>query len=310
MIKFISKVLLFSGFLITSFFGVFLLENGTADPFYQRFVTPKQEALILGNSKAAKGIIPSILNERLTDVYPASLYNYSFTVYNSPFGPAYLESIKKKLAEYDGKRCFIITVDPWSISSDIDDPNDPLLFEENDGFISAIQDPTSNPNFDYLLNWFAKSYYEIPFMRIKNNLSLLHSDGWFETTGEMNEHAINERRRFMVNFYKAFLTKYTFSIERLKYLEKTIEYLKSKGDFYLLRMPLHKEILEIEERVDPEFDLKMKELSMEFSVPFFNFNSVENQWEFKDGLHLTIESARDFSEHLLDNLLINNNIDE
>jgi len=159
--RFIGKILIFSIFPLITLYGVFLLENGTADPFYQRFTTPKQEALILGNSKAAQGIIPSILNDELQDLYESKIYNYSFTVYNSPYGPAYLESVKKKLAETDKKRYFILTVDPWSISSDIHDPNNPDKFEEKNRFISDIKDVDTNPNLKYLSKWFAKSYYEI-----------------------------------------------------------------------------------------------------------------------------------------------------
>ncbi|MBN3518736.1 hypothetical protein JYB62_01875 [Algoriphagus lutimaris] len=305
--RFLLRVLIFSFFPLLSLYGVLLLENGTADPFYQRFVTPKQEALILGNSKAAQGIIPSILNDRLADVYPAKLYNYSFTVYNSPFGASYLESIKKKLAEYDGERCFIVTVDPWSISSDIKDPNNPDKFEENDRFLAAIKNVNSNPNLNYLLYWFEKSFYEIILMRIKNNLSKLHVDGWFETTGNMQESAINQRRGFMIDFYTDYLNKYSYSEERFKYLQKTIDLLQKKGRVILVRMPLHRDILKIEKFQDPDFESRMDFLSKKFSVSYFDFTITESKWGFKDGLHLTIESAKDFSQDLSNKILLSNN---
>lgn len=279
------------------------MENGTADPFYQRFVTPKQEALILGNSKAAQGIIPSIINERLADIYPANLYNYSFTVYNSPFGPAYLESIKNKLADYDGKRCFIITVDPWSISSDINDPNNPEKFGENDRFISDINDVTSNPNVPYLLKWFSKSYYEIILMRSKKNLSKLNEDGWYLTGEDTSENVMEVQRRLMVKYYTNYLNKYSFSELRLKYLIEIIKFLKDRGDVYLVRMPLHQDILDIEKKVDPGFDERLVNLSKEFNVPYINSISYKIQFDFKDGLHLNKLSAENFSTFLSKKIL-------
>lgn len=279
------------------------MENGTADPFYQRFTTPKQEALIIGNSKAAQGIIPSVLNEQLKGFYDGQLYNYSFTVYNSPFGPAYLESIKKKLAEYDGKRCFIITVDPWSISSDINDPNNPEKFEENDRFISAISNPNSNPNFDYLLKWFSKSYYEIILMRLKKNLSIVNDDGWFMTGENVSNDIIAHQRTLMIDFYNDYLDSYSYSELRYFYLRETIEFLKAHGDVYLVRMPLHADILNIEKKVDPDFDQRIEKLSVLFGAPFFDYSKSSEEFEFKDGLHLKSKSAEVFSDLLVDRIL-------
>ncbi|WP_339925654.1 hypothetical protein [uncultured Cyclobacterium sp.] len=304
--RFIIKLLIFSIFPIGTLYAVFLLENGTADPFYQRFTTPKQHALILGNSKAALGILPSILNDRLGEIYPAKLYNYSFTVYNSPYGPAYLESIKNKLANFEGNRCFIITVDPWSISSDIKDPNNPDKFAENERFISNVKNVNVSPNHEYLKEWFSKSYYEIVLLRFKNKSWKLHKDGWFETIGAIRESTINKNRDFMVTFYEDYLTKYSYSSKRYEYLQETISYLKSRGAVYLVRMPLHQDIFEIENKLDPEFNAKMINLAEQYNLIYFNFNELSKSWKFTDGLHLTVESAKDLSNLLSDNILLNN----
>ncbi|RPA68415.1 hypothetical protein EF405_12190 [Cyclobacteriaceae bacterium YHN15] len=296
--RFLAKLLIFSFFPVVTLYGVFLLENGTADPFYQRFTTPKQEALILGNSKVAQGIIPSILNEELKGIYDGKLYNYSFTVYNSPYGPAYLESVKKKLADFEGKRCFIIAIDPWSISSDINDPNNPDKFEENLLFISDIEEVTEKPNLKYLFKWFIKSYYEIILMRIKENQSKIHEDGWYETRQPLDETIQNERIAFMVNYYEKYLLKYSFSRKRLSYLEETISFLKSKGDVFLVRLPVHNEILAIENRVieEEDFNELMGNLINKFNVTFLN--NFQNRYNFYDGVHLDIESAKAYSQEL------------
>ncbi|MCE7054121.1 hypothetical protein LZF95_05500 [Algoriphagus sp. AGSA1] len=296
--RFIIKFLFFSIFPVSTLYGVFLLENGTADPFYQRFTTPKQEALILGNSKAAQGIIPSILNEELKGIYDGKLYNYSFTVYNSPFGPAYLESVKRKLIDYEGKKCFIITVDPWSISSDINDPNNPEKFEENKRFISDINNVSTKPNLKYMLKWFLKSYYEIILMRLKNHLSFLNKDGWFKTGEQASFEVRNKQRNIMIDFYNGYLNRYSHSSKRFKYLDNTIEYLNRNGTVFLIRMPLHEDILKIEEKVDPNFGFRMQFLSQKHNVIFIDFNQIEKEYTFKDGLHFDVESAVNFTLEL------------
>jgi hypothetical protein len=305
--RFLLKIFIFSFFPLLTLYGVLLLENGTTDPFYQRFTSPKQSALILGNSKAAQGIIPAVLDKKLSSEFGTKIYNYSFTVNNSPFGPVYLESLSKKLDENSKLGYFVITVDPWSIASGIQDPNNPDQFEENELFLASIKNVNSAPNLNYALNWFEMPFFEIIAMRYKNKNSKLHSDGWYETTGNMETNAVDKRRSFMVNFYNDFLTKYQYSNERFKYLQKTILYLQTKGQVFLVRMPLHHDILEIEERLDPKFGARMDFLSKKFGIPYFDFNVSDSRWEFKDGLHLTVESAKALSEELSQKILLSIN---
>jgi lysophospholipase L1-like esterase len=110
----------------------------------------------------------------------------------------------------------------------------------------------------------------------------------------------------MVSFYYDYLNKFRFSEERYKNLQKTITLLKKKGPVFLVRMPLHKDIMRIEEKLDPEFNFKMNILSNQYDVPYFDFNDQGSKWEFKDGLHLTVESAKSFSEELSKKILFNN----
>lgn len=305
--NFLIKVFIFSIFPLATLYGVFLLEDGKVDPFYQRFTSGKKTALILGNSKAAQGIVPAVLDKKLFPEFGAKIYNYSFTVYNSPYGPVYLESLKNKLDEKAKDGYFVVTVDPWSISSDINEPNNIEKFEENDRFLATITEVNSDPNLKYLLTWFSKSYYEILLMRFKINLSKLHDDGWFETIGDIEAKSAVERRKFKVEYYNEYLKKYSFSEERFKYLQKTVELLRKNGPVFLVRMPLHSDILEIEDKVDPQFNSRMDSLSNRFGAPYFDFNDSDAQWEFKDGLHLTVESASDFSEALAEKIFMSNN---
>jgi len=138
----------------------------------------------------------------------------------------------------------------------------------------------------------------IILMRLKNNFSILHPDGWFENFGDMVGTTEPQRRKVMVEFYSDYLRKYSYSEERCHYLQKTIVFLQSQGPVFLVRMPLHQEILEIEEKVDPDFDSKMNSLAAKNQIQYFDFNKIDHALKFKDGLHLNVDSAIRFSQQL------------
>lgn len=292
MTRFLIKLLIFTVFPISTLFGVFLFEDGTTDPFYQRFTTPKQNALILGNSKAAQGIMPSILNRELEARLGTKIFNYSFTVYSSPFGPVYLESIKRKIKDEGTPGYFIITVDPWSISSDISDPNDISLFEENGNFLQKSKNVDLSPNLRYLIFDYSSSYYEILLLKFTPYTSKLHKDGWYQSGKSTTEKSRNDKRKFMINHYTNFLGIYAYSEKRLEYLYETIEYLKEKGNVFLIRMPIHPDILTIENLLDPLFNQRMSRISKTLEIPYLDFNKYDKDYIFKDGLHLEEKSAQ------------------
>lgn len=304
--RFIQKTLLFSIFPLLSLLVVFLLEDGTTDPFYQRFTTPKQNALILGNSKAAQGIIPAVINEDLGHAFSGDLYNYSFTINNSPYGPAYLKSIKKKLAPGEKDCIFILVVDPWSLSSKKHDPNNPADFVENDGFLERLYSVDSSPNIQYLLKWFESQYFEILLSRMVKVHSVLHADGWYET-GESSSP--ESRLSIMVNFYSKLAQESAMSNLRFQYLRQTLDFLKEHGKVVLVRMPLHPKILQIENALDPEFDKNMINLGAATEVEYLNYSN-EKDWNLKDGVHLTKNEAKRFSNMLAANLKKNLNFED
>ena len=295
MIRFLAKILLFSILPLLTLYGVFLLENGKSEPFYLRFTSPEQNSLVLGTSKAAQGIIPTVINTELGKENLVNLYNYSFTINNSPYGPAYFESIKKKLKQEGENRVFIVTVDPWSLSSIKEDPNNPKLFIENKSFLNGLISVNSSPNIHYLLRWFESQYFEILLSRIATVHSILHEDGWYETGESKN---FNGRLTFMENLYRESKEESEFSDLRFSYLKEIIEFLKTRGNVFLIRMPIHSNILNIENELDPDFDLKMTMLAKEKQIKYLNYSKEDNQFNFKDGIHLNKISANNFSKKL------------
>ena len=123
--------------------GLALLADGTTDDYYLKFSSPKQSSLILGTSRAKQGIIPSVLSSSIENV-DYQMFNFSFTLKSSPFGLVYYNAIKQKIDLESKDGCFIVTVDPWSISEKICDLN---KSPDSLSVLLGISDFTSKPNF-------------------------------------------------------------------------------------------------------------------------------------------------------------------
>ena len=282
--RFLIQILIF--FLILIFFalGVFLLADGNSDSHYSNFTTPKQKSLIIGTSKAAQGLQPKIFNKILNR---SDFNNFAFTVAHSPYGPVYLEAIKKKLDVTSEEGIFIITVDPYSLSSRSHDPNDINLFRENDKFLATVGRLDSKPNFQYLLKEYPYPYIYIltkKFDLIDDDY--LHEDGWQEVNISMNPKSIRERKTSKLNEYRKLSGVYKFSETRLEYLEKTIEFLGKHGETYLVRLPVSKAFLHLENDVSKNFDKSIHNTSAKYNIPYLDLTKTGIDYEYTDGNHL------------------------
>lgn len=286
--KFLIETILFLAIIIVSVYLVFLQANGKSDPFYSKTTSPKQTSLILGTSKAAQGLIPEILHPYLQK----NIYNFSFTVAHSPFGPTYLNAIQKKIEPNTKNGIFIITIDPWSISSDGADPNNEYQFDEAKSFMGTISSFSSNPNVSYLLNSFDDNYIKI---LINFSLMEVHSDGWLEVFPPMDSIAIENKIAEKILEHTLKLEKFQFSKTRFEYLKKTIEILKNHGKVYLVRLPVCPEITKIEAELIPDFDLKINDLANEEELLYLNLINSGTKFTFIDGIHLSKDSAKEVS---------------
>lgn len=272
---------------VTSSVILFILSlaDGHTDPFYIRFTTPKQHSLITGASRAAQGVRPEVFKELMG----RDIYNYAFTNAHSPYGPAYLESIKKKLNPNSQKGLFIVTVDPWSISSETEDPNNLAEFRENELCIANTSIVNVNPNFQYLINNLSGKYYQI---LLGNGGSMfLHKNGWLEVSVAMDAVAIKERTDEKVRSYREnSLPKYQYSSVRLEYLKKTVRFLKKHGEVYLVRLPVHERILQIEHKLMPDFNEKLEEV-ISLADGFYDMTPLNAAFQYTDGNHLYKESG-------------------
>jgi len=271
--------------------------DGKVDQFYLRFTSPAADNLIIGTSRSAQGILPSTINEELNRKF----FNFSFTIAHSPYGPVYLNSIKKKLNPNTKDGIFIVCVDPWSISALKEYPNDSLKFGERSLCLATTKEVNQYPNFEYLYNNLGGKFYEI-FFRFNNEL-YLHNDGWLEVTIPMDKKSVNDRINQKIKDYTNFNSaKFCYSDLRFLYLKKTINFLKNHGKVILVRLPLHQEIFKIEQEYMPSFNEKITEL-LPIVDSYYDMTNDNKNYIYTDGNHLYKESSKIASKKISDFIL-------
>ena len=289
---FVLKAVLFVVVLIGFFFLILSQADGYTDPFYLRFTTPKQENLIIGTSRAAQGLQPSAFKE----ICNIEIYNYSFTSYDSPFGETYLNSIKNKVEKRGKNGIFIITVDPWSLSSELEKPNDYKNFRELKSCLANTKNVNKKPNFEYLLKNLKGEYFKTLFLKNKN--VFLHNDGWLEVSVDMDNESIIKRTKNKMDYYREnILPKSNFSSLRLEYLQQTISFLNQYGKVYLVRLPIDSELMSIENELMPEFNTVIEKVTST-TKGYFNLTKYNNDFIYIDGNHLFKKDGKTVSKKI------------
>jgi len=289
--KLILKSIIFIAAISLSCFIILIQADGYVDPFYLRFVTPRQSSLILGTSRSAQGLQPAILNRCLSR---NDIYNYSFTIMHSPYGLTYLNSIKKKLDPKTKDGIFILAIDPWSLSSTgagIDDMDE---FRETKLCLANIKSVDKNPNIEYLLkNIHNRSNI---FLNRFRAYFFLHEDGWLEVNVDMDLKSVEQRTEKKIASYKEdSLHTFKFSEIRLEYLVKTINYLKQYGKVFLVQLPIDPGIMEIEQEFLPDFNIIIKR-SLPEGINYYDMTPLNKDFIYTDGNHLYKDSGAEVSE--------------
>ena len=289
--RFVVKLLFVSGIFLSVFICIMSLADGYTDAFYLRFTTPKQNNLIIGTSRASQGIQPRVFDSLLNK----TIYNFAFTIAHSPYGPTYYDKIKKKLKKGTKNGMFIVAVDPWSISSRTQDPNDYNNFKELKLCLGNTFSANINPNIEYLVKNFDGQYLSL----LTQNKSdyYLHDNGWLEVSVEMDSSASKLRLNKTIKRYNKNLNIYKFSSYRLQYLEKMIEFLKQHGKVYLVRLPMHNEIMLIEEKLMPDFNKKINAV-VQRADAYYDFTNKNSEFMYTDGNHLFKDSGKLISEQI------------
>lgn len=305
--KFLLKVALYSVFVSTLYVVAAFFADGNTDPFYVRMTSSKQNAMILGSSKGAQGILPSVIAKELEGL---EIYNFGFTVNISPFGPIYTRSIEKKLSgDTSEPGVFILTVDPWMMSSVADEPENPSEFVENKGFLRDQKILNANPNFEYLARNYGRSWGDLIIQNIifkgSKPQMFLHDDGWLEININMSEREVEKRTANKRREYDRKRQRLKFSNYRLSEFYKLCEMLQKRGKVILVRMPVDPYFRKLGDEISPDFDVIIQKYADKRELPYFNF-SGEYNFSFTDGNHLYSKDAEKFTQILCDSIRSNN----
>lgn len=301
--KFLTQIIIFSVLFGLLCLAVFFRADGfNTDAFYLRFTSPTQTSLVIGTSRAAQGIDPASMNVVLKR---NDIYNYSFSVAHSPYGPAYLESIKRKIKSDSKNGVFVVTVDPWSISCETGNPEDSSTFGELNLAVARTKIVNMDPNIFYLIHFFDNPYINLLRYR-KDSTLFLDDKGWLNITIEMDSISVAMRTKKKIEHYeKNNLKNFKFSSVRLRYLSKTISFLQQHGTVYLVRLPVPSAIVEIENKFMEDFNVKIETLSKSSGAKYLNFENEGENYMYTDGNHLYNSSAKKVSTEIAQWILKN-----
>ena len=284
---------------VASLLGASLLApvvlKGGVDAFYGRFTSPPAGSLVLGTSRAAQGIRPAVLAARLGGQFEGPLLNYAFTLTHSPYGPAYLRSIRRKLRPDVRKGLFIVAVDPWSLS--LTGPEG--TFPEDNSFIGQLHQVSQNPNLAYLTHYQTKPLYRLP-LDYATATERLHPDGWLEVNIGTDSAQVRARTARKLQDYRRLATSQHLSAGRLQALRETIQFLKPHGRVVLVRLPVGASLLALENNYQPGFDQLMRQTAAAQAVPYLDYSA--QPYATTDGNHLQRAASAAFSQQLATDL--------
>jgi len=85
--------------------------------------------------------------------------------------------------------------------------------------------------------------------------------------------------------------------ERLDYLKKTIELLKLHGKVYMVRLPIHPKMFEIELKLLPEFNKIISPIA-KMTNGYLDMSNENNCFQYTDGNHLYKKSGQLVSKEI------------
>jgi hypothetical protein len=273
--------------------------RGETDDAYLRVSSPRQRSLILGTSRASQGIVPSEFDARTLGI-AGPVFNFAFTSATSPWGPSYLRAIEMKLDQQaaGGPGLFVLEVSPLSLTVKRGE-----AMREDASFLGKLHSFASNPNIEFPLYRpergvdILEGLLQIARGNVRKRL---HSDGWLEITlPDTTVDRFRARLRMKVAENRASFASAEFSPTRLQYLVKTIGLLQQRGRVVLTRLPVHPDILTVEEQQMPGFTRQMRDIAEAAGVAYVDLTDLSPDVATTDGSHLAKQSSRRVTGELL-----------
>ena len=270
--------------------------HGQVDAFYGRFTSPLAGSLVLGTSRAAQGIQPAVLAARLGGQFEGPLLNYAFTLTHSPYGRAYLASIRRKLRPEVKNGLFIVAVDPWSLSLTGPEGQSP----EDNSFIGQLHQVSQNPNLPYLARYQTKPFYRL-LLDYATATERLHPDGWLEVSIGTDSAQVRARTARKLHDYRLLAASQHLSAGRLAALRQTIDFLKQHGRVVLVRLPVGPSLLQLEQQYQPGFETLMRQVAADYALTYLDYSA--QPYATTDGNHLQRTASAAFSQQLAADLI-------
>ncbi len=285
--KLIVKLVVFSGIVfLTIYFPFNFFSKKYVDPFYKKFTLNKSNNIIFGSSRAAQGLNPEAL-------FNENGINFSFTHSISPYGKAYFDAIKKITKTEKG--IVFLEVCPMIFMEDKKVMAKNLNYREENLILGNMFMYGLDPNLEYFLKNYEKPLYQIG--NNKNNNISLNNKGWLTVKDTSAVSYINNLKHNEFYFNETF-KRMSFCIYRYNWFCKTIEWLKKNNKtVFIIRLPISKELLKIENSVFGDFDVLIENSAKYFNIKYLNFTSDKNL-RTHDGNHLNYRSATEISKKI------------
>jgi hypothetical protein len=245
-------------------------------------------SLIIGTSKAEK-LPTSELNAGTIQYEP--FYNFAFNLGMSPYGPVYNKQIIKRVTEMpksDKKKVFLLCVDPWAFSNSKKFPNDSTKFYETETEINFIADSKLSP-IHYFLKYYRQSYI---------NLFLPQNDAPVVESRPDSSFIDKHMSSKIAAYRKHNFENSAFSQLRYSYFEKLIVELKNHGEVYLVRLPVSRQMIELEKEYMQDFGYKIQSTANKNNIGFIDFYPEAVNYLCPDGNHLYWEDAASVSKKI------------
>ena len=282
--KLLLKILLLMVILVLPYCGFQYWIVTKFDRIYF-MLTHKSESVITGLSRA-KMISPYVLQEEL--LLKSMPQNLAYSSSVTPYGAYYFSFLKKKLIKSKTGSIHIVCVSPFSIMDRVgawENGREANQVIYNSKFVN------SSPNIEYLWKPSATILLEYRKSLLSRDIKLTpHKNGWVEIVlgPKFEKNKTDMNREFIYNS------------ERNDYLKQTIDFLKTTGKIYMVRMPISKEMVQMEDALFPDFNEMMQVIANDQDVQYFDYSNTSHLYEFQDvpGHHLDAMNAQKFTKTL------------
>lgn len=275
--------------------------DGNTDDNYRHF-TSKASSIILGDSRGSQAVIPYILDAKIKG---KTFDNFALNITHSPYGLLYLKALKKKLIANTKDGVFILTVSPWNLSTEIQVKSEKELAEYQLSPFRNMNFYNLNPNYEYLIKNLNHSWFTIFRDRetLARSNTYLHKNGWLEVNIDMDAASLAKRTKEKLEFYEIVAKDQNLSSLRLKAFQDIIDFLKTKGTVYIVRIPSSEGMMKIENRYSPEFNQLMGNIANKNGISYFNFSENYNAYRYTDGNHMYKDSGKLFTTQIADSII-------